>query len=156
MSKLKTAVLRTAILAASLALGANANPALAQDPAASAAPGVVCNIKVFSDKVPDVSSLEAWKKSTFKDTMSDQEKALAIWKSVVAHVYDTSPPQDIACRVYAHRAKIIYRLNRYPRQSRRLIGIGALHMAAHRPRRLRIARLSLNWRARQYRGDQEA
>ena len=32
--------------------------------------GVVSHIKVLSDKVPDVSSLEAWKKSFIKDGMS--------------------------------------------------------------------------------------
>jgi hypothetical protein len=40
--------------------------------------GVVCNIKVVSDKVPDVSSLEAWRRSFIKPGMSDEEKALAI------------------------------------------------------------------------------
>src|SRR5512146_2769644 len=62
--------------------------------AADPAPAVVCNVKVLSDKVPDVSSLEAWKKSTLKDTMSDQDKALAIWKSVVGNIYDTTPPKE--------------------------------------------------------------
>src|SRR5689334_14906865 len=38
--------------------------------------GVVSFVKVLSDKVEDVSSLEAWKKSFIKDGMSDKEKAL--------------------------------------------------------------------------------
>src|SRR2546430_7960619 len=45
-------------------------------------PGVVSFVKVVSDKVPDVSSLEAWKSSFIKDGMSDQEKALTVWKTV--------------------------------------------------------------------------
>ena len=32
--------------------------------------GVVSNIQVLSDQVPDVSSLEAWKRSFLKDGMS--------------------------------------------------------------------------------------
>src|SRR4051812_10627866 len=54
----------------------------------------VCNIKVLSDKVPDVSSLHAWKKSFIKDGMSNQEKAIAIWKSVVMFQYQDSPPNE--------------------------------------------------------------
>src|SRR5437870_1601409 len=53
--------------------------------------GTVCNIKVLSDNVPDVSSLEAWKKSFIKDGMSDRDKALAAWKTVVAFQYQDSP-----------------------------------------------------------------
>ena len=45
-------------------------------------PGVVSHVKVLSDKVEDVSSMEAWKKTYIKDGMSDQEKAIAVWKSV--------------------------------------------------------------------------
>ena len=42
--------------------------------------GVVCNVKVVSDKVKDVSSLEAWKKSYLKEGMSDKDKGIAIWE----------------------------------------------------------------------------
>jgi hypothetical protein len=55
--------------------------------------GVVCNIKVVSDKVPDVSSLEAWRRSFIKPGMSDEEKALAIWRSVVMFRHQDSPPK---------------------------------------------------------------
>ena len=61
---------------------------------AEEAAGVVCNIKVLSDKVADVSSLEAWKKSYIKEGMTDEQKALAIWKSVVAHQHQESPPYE--------------------------------------------------------------
>jgi hypothetical protein len=53
--------------------------------------GTVCHIKVLSNRVPDVSSLEAWKKAFIKDGMSDQEKALAVWKSVAAFQYQDAP-----------------------------------------------------------------
>jgi hypothetical protein len=46
-------------------------------------PGVVSHISVLSDKVPDVSSMEAWKKAFITDGMSDAEKAMAIWKTIV-------------------------------------------------------------------------
>jgi hypothetical protein len=57
-------------------------------------PGVVSHIKVVSNHVDDVSSLEAWKKSFIKDGMTDEEKALAVWKSVVAFQYQDAPPDE--------------------------------------------------------------
>ncbi len=56
--------------------------------------GVVCHIKVTSDKVPDVSSLEAWQQAFIKFGMSDEEKALAIWRSVVMFRHQDSPPME--------------------------------------------------------------
>jgi hypothetical protein len=57
-------------------------------------PGVVSHIKVVSDKVDDVSSLEAWKKSFIKDGMTDEQKGLAVWKSVVMFQYQDTPPVE--------------------------------------------------------------
>jgi hypothetical protein len=57
-------------------------------------PGIVSNIKVVSDKVPDVSSSAAWKKSFIRDDMTDQEKAIAIWKSVTTFQYQDGPPYE--------------------------------------------------------------
>ncbi len=56
--------------------------------------GVVAHVKVLSDKVEDVSSMEAWKKSFIKDGMSDQEKALAAWKTRATFVYQDPPPTE--------------------------------------------------------------
>ena len=56
--------------------------------------GVVSFVKVCSDKVPDVSSLEAWKRSYIKDGMTDKAKALAVWRTVVAHQHQNSPPRE--------------------------------------------------------------
>ena len=56
--------------------------------------GVVANVKVVSDKVKDVSSLEAWKQAYIKEGMTDKDKALACWESVVAHQYQDSPPVE--------------------------------------------------------------
>ena len=63
-------------------------------PSRDDAPGVVANVKVVSDKVKDVSSLEAWKKSYIQEGMTDKDKALAIWESVVAHQFQDSPPKE--------------------------------------------------------------
>jgi hypothetical protein len=56
--------------------------------------GVVSHVKVLSDKVEDVSSPEAWKKTYIKDGMSDQEKVLAIWRSVVKYRHQCDPPDE--------------------------------------------------------------
>ena len=64
--------------------------ALAADPN-SGKPALVSHVNVVSDKVQDVSSMEAWKKSFLTDKMTDAEKAMAAWKSVVTFTFDTSP-----------------------------------------------------------------
>jgi hypothetical protein len=92
-------VVSCACLAGAVAL--SSTTAWAQD-AASARP-TVCNIKVVSDKVPDVSSLEAWKKSFIDDKMTNQEKAMAIWKSVVMFQYQDGPPAE-----YLHHEDLVY------------------------------------------------
>src|SRR3954469_18693352 len=56
--------------------------------------GVVSHVKVLSDKVPDVSSLDAWKQSFIKDGMTDQQKALAVWETVVAFRHQAQPPNQ--------------------------------------------------------------
>ncbi len=55
---------------------------------------VVSHVKVLSDKVEDVSSLEAWTRSFIKEGMSDKEKALAIWQSVVKFQHQDVPPRE--------------------------------------------------------------
>jgi hypothetical protein len=65
--------------------------------AAQSAPGpvgVVSRINVVSDKVPDVSSMDAWKKSFIKEGMSDAEKALAVWRSTVMFQHQDAPPYE--------------------------------------------------------------
>ena len=69
-----------------------AMPAIAAEPAPV---GVVSHVKVVSDKVEDVSSLEAWKKSFLKEGMSDEKKALAIWETVVKFRHQDPPPQEL-------------------------------------------------------------
>ena len=80
-------------LLAGLAITLGSVSAFAQQ-AAPKPVGVVSHIKVLSDKVPDVSSVEAWKKAFITDQMTDQDKALAIWKSNGMFVYQDIPPVE--------------------------------------------------------------
>jgi hypothetical protein len=63
---------------------------------------VVCLIHVHSDKVPDVSSLEAWQKSFLTDRMTDREKALAAWRTVVTFQHQDVPPRE-----YLHNEQVV-------------------------------------------------
>src|SRR3954454_22960690 len=75
----------TLILAAACGL-----PALAVEPAV----GIVSHVKVVSDKTDDVSSLEAWKSSFIKKGMTDQQKAMAVWETVVRYRHQDAPPNE--------------------------------------------------------------
>ena len=78
-----------------------ASPLLAQD--GTLPVGVVSHIKVTSDKVEDVSSLEAWKQSFIKPGMTDQQKALAIWQTVVKFRHQDIPPNEyLAVEAHVH------------------------------------------------------
>ena len=57
-------------------------------------PGVVSHVKVVSDKVEDVSSLDAWKKSFIRENMTEEEKAMAVWESVFKFQYQDQPPSE--------------------------------------------------------------
>jgi hypothetical protein len=82
------------ILLVSLLLVSSAS-VLGSSPPAEKPVGVVSHVKVLSDKVPDVSSLEAWKKSFIKEGMSDQDKALAIWRTVFTFRHQDQPPNEL-------------------------------------------------------------
>jgi hypothetical protein len=57
--------------------------------------GVVSQVKVLSDKIEDVSSLDAWQKSFIKEGMSDEKKVLAIWETVLKFRHQDAPPQEL-------------------------------------------------------------
>lgn len=61
---------------------------------ASADSAIVSHISITSDKTEDVSSLEAWKKSFIKPGMTDQQKAMAVWQSVVKFRHQEIPPDE--------------------------------------------------------------
>lgn len=77
-------------LICTLAFTITANPSKAADDPNSV--GIVCQIKVLSDKVPDVSSLDAWKRSFIKPGMTDREKAIAAWRTTVMFQHQDAPP----------------------------------------------------------------
>ncbi len=56
--------------------------------------GVVSHVKVVSDKVPDMTNLETWKKAHIREGMSDEEKALVIWKTVRTFQHQDAPPVE--------------------------------------------------------------
>ncbi len=87
---LRTPLRIVAVLTGCLVLVAGAAPA----PSAAAVPGIVSHLLVLSDKSEDVSSPEAWAKTYIKPGMNDQEKALAIWKTVVRYRHQTNPPNE--------------------------------------------------------------
>ncbi|HET6250381.1 MAG TPA: hypothetical protein VFE47_22025 [Tepidisphaeraceae bacterium] len=62
--------------------------------AADASPGVVSHVNLTTDKIEDVSSLEAWKKSFIKPGMTDQQKAIAVWETVVKFRHQDIPPNE--------------------------------------------------------------
>ncbi|MCL2648052.1 MAG: hypothetical protein FWD61_13750 [Phycisphaerales bacterium] len=57
-------------------------------------PGIVSHINILSDKSEDISSPEAWKKTYIKEGMSDQDKAIAIWKTVTKYRHQAGPPGE--------------------------------------------------------------
>lgn len=91
MTKWNLAIAGLAVLAmaTAAAMAQQANPPV----------GVVSNVKVLSDKVQDVSSLEDWKKSFIKDGMSDKDKALAVFNTeVMFQQADSGPPAEFLQR----------------------------------------------------------
>src|SRR5215213_2793925 len=62
--------------------------------AENSAPGIVSQIKVVSDKVEDVSSLDAWKRSFIREGMTDEQRAMAVWESVFKFQYQDQPPRE--------------------------------------------------------------
>src|SRR4051812_36037794 len=62
--------------------------------ALAAESAIVSHVSVTSDKTEDVSSLQAWKKSFIKDGMTDQQKAMAVWQTVVKFRHQEAPPDE--------------------------------------------------------------
>ena len=71
---------------------ATSGVARAEAPVASG--GRVNNLKVLSDKVDDVTTVENILKSFVRPGMTDQERARAIWTAVVKYRHQTAPPDE--------------------------------------------------------------
>ncbi|HTE20544.1 MAG TPA: hypothetical protein VK689_19430 [Armatimonadota bacterium] len=56
--------------------------------------GIVSHVKVLSNRVEDVSSMEAWKRSFIKEGMTDEQKAMAVWETVVKFRHQDNPPNE--------------------------------------------------------------
>jgi hypothetical protein len=69
-----------------------AGVAWAEVPVASG--GRVNNLKVLSDKVDDVTTVENLLKSFVRPGMTDQERARAIWAAVVKYRHQAPPPDE--------------------------------------------------------------
>ncbi len=66
---------------------------LAQAPSAESV-GVVSHLNVVSDKSEDLSTLEAWKRTYIRDGMSDQDKAIALFNTMVRYRHQANPPRE--------------------------------------------------------------
>jgi hypothetical protein len=58
--------------------------------------GVVCNVKVLSDKVEDTSSIEALIKSVCKDSMTDDQKVKALFDVTVKFRHHDISPKEFS------------------------------------------------------------
>jgi hypothetical protein len=65
-----------------------------QETKTGSAVGVVCHVKVVSDKVPDMTNLETWKRTYIKEGMTDEQKAMAVWKTVRQFQHQEAPPNE--------------------------------------------------------------
>src|SRR4051794_16711822 len=74
-----------------VALATFAHTATAQD---ASSVGVVSHINLVSDKSQDISSLESWKKTYITDGMSEQDKAIAIFDTLVRYRHQANPPRE--------------------------------------------------------------
>ncbi len=61
---------------------------------AADAPGVVSHVKILTDQVEDVSSMEAWKRSFIKPGMTDAQKAQAVFATVLKFRHQDIPPNE--------------------------------------------------------------
>ena len=61
---------------------------------AARAEGRVNNLKVLSDKVDDVTTVENILRSFVRPGMTDEERSRAIWTAVVKYRHQTIPPNE--------------------------------------------------------------
>jgi hypothetical protein len=70
-------------------------PVLAGDaPIAARQAGRINNLKVLSDKIDDVTTVENILGSFVREGMSDEERARAIWTAIVKYRHQTIPPNE--------------------------------------------------------------
>jgi hypothetical protein len=72
----------------------SAIPARAQSSEKPAGGGRVNQLKVLSDKIDDVTTVENIIKSFVKPRTSDQERSKALWTAIVKYRHQTTPPNE--------------------------------------------------------------
>jgi hypothetical protein len=72
----------------------SAVPVRAQSPERPASGGRVNQLKVLSDKIDDVTTVENIVKSFAKPGMSDQDRSKALWTAIVKYRHQTAPPNE--------------------------------------------------------------
>ena len=60
----------------------------------SASAQVVSHLNLVSDKSQDISTLDAWKKTYGTDSMSEQDKSIAIFNTLVRYRHQANPPRE--------------------------------------------------------------
>jgi hypothetical protein len=102
----------TMLLATFVALSAGSNLAQAQERAHAG--GRINQLKVLSDRINDVSTIENIRNSFIKPGMSDQERAKSLWTAVVKYRHQTAPPnEDLAPDWEAHDPVKIFNVYGY-------------------------------------------
>src|SRR6476660_4863797 len=56
--------------------------------------GRINQLKVLSDKIDDVTTVENIVKSFAKPGTSDQERAKGLWKAIIRYRHQTTPPNE--------------------------------------------------------------
>ena len=88
--------------------------ALAQGGATADRAGRINQLKVLSDKIDDVTTVENIVKSFVKPGMTDQKRSEALWRAVVKYRYQTAPPnEDLAGDWEAHDPVKIFNVYGY-------------------------------------------
>src|SRR5438874_1624839 len=80
------------LLTTCTALALVASPVTAQDRPADGSR--LNNLKVLSDKIDDVTTVENILKSFSKPKMSDAERSKALWTAVVKYRHQSPPPDE--------------------------------------------------------------
>ena len=118
----------------------------------SAPGGRVNQLKVLSDKIDDVTTVENIVRSFAKPGMSEQERALALWTAVVKYRHQTAPPNEHLaggkrnwCRAWPYSRRTHCEL---PTPSRRRAGEEkSVHIMRLRLRRARTPAAALEFAA---------
>src|SRR5215471_13268393 len=86
--------MRPTITLAALLLIAGPSALAQEHPAHTTSGGRVNQLKVLSDKIDDVTTVENIVKSFAKPGMSEQARSQALWTAIVKYRHQTAPPNE--------------------------------------------------------------